>query len=152
MLGAQPLGFAGRMQRIGKQQEGIDQFGLVGGQHGGLAPAIGLPAEGDSARDDGAQGADSLAQPGTVGGGTSRRWRTCGTALAKRQVYGDVDIDSIAGPSEVVVIADGSTRPDFAAADLPRRAKPGAGRQSFQARERDWEWRPGQWQAQIVLD
>src|SRR5439155_14470421 len=28
-------------------------------------------------------------------------------ALAKRQVYGEVDIDSIAGPSEVVLIADG---------------------------------------------
>jgi histidinol dehydrogenase len=39
-------------------------------------------------------------------------------ALAKRHVYGEVDIDSIAGPSEVVVIADGSTHPDFAAADL----------------------------------
>ncbi len=32
-------------------------------------------------------------------------------ALAKRYVYGEVDIDSIAGPSEVVVIADSSTRP-----------------------------------------
>ena len=32
-------------------------------------------------------------------------------ALAKKYVYGDVDIDSIAGPSEVVVIADGSTSP-----------------------------------------
>ena len=28
-------------------------------------------------------------------------------ALAKRHVYGEVDIDSIAGPSEVVLIADG---------------------------------------------
>src|SRR4029078_2993207 len=33
-------------------------------------------------------------------------------ALAKRHVFGEVDIDSIAGPSEVVVIADASTRPD----------------------------------------
>ena len=31
-------------------------------------------------------------------------------ALAKRYVFGDVDIDSIAGPSEVVVIADDTTR------------------------------------------
>ncbi len=49
-------------------------------------------------------------------------------ALAKKHVYGDVDIDSIAGPSEVVVIADDTTRPDFTAADLLAQAEhaPGA--------------------------
>src|SRR5215212_3504034 len=49
-------------------------------------------------------------------------------ALAKRFVYGEVDIDSIAGPSEVVVIADESTRADFTAADLLAQAEhaPGA--------------------------
>lgn len=49
-------------------------------------------------------------------------------ALAKRHVFGEVDIDSIAGPSEVVVIADESTRPEFAAADLIAQAEhsPGA--------------------------
>jgi histidinol dehydrogenase len=49
-------------------------------------------------------------------------------ALAKRHVYGEVDIDSIAGPSEVVVVADGSTRVDFTAADLIAQAEhaPGA--------------------------
>lgn len=44
-------------------------------------------------------------------------------ALAKRHVYGEVDIDSIAGPSEVVVIADDSARPDFVAADLISQAE-----------------------------
>jgi histidinol dehydrogenase len=44
-------------------------------------------------------------------------------ALAKRYVFGEVDIDSIAGPSEVVVIADETTRPDFAAADLIAQAE-----------------------------
>ena len=39
-------------------------------------------------------------------------------ALAKKFVYGEVDIDSIAGPSEVVVIADENTRADFTAADM----------------------------------
>lgn len=39
-------------------------------------------------------------------------------ALAKKLVFGEVDIDSIAGPSEVVVIADEHTRADFAAADM----------------------------------
>ncbi|MBW8885309.1 MAG: histidinol dehydrogenase, partial [Planctomycetia bacterium] len=49
-------------------------------------------------------------------------------ALAKRHVFGEVDIDSIAGPSEVVVIADRSTRPEFAAADMLAQAEhaPGA--------------------------
>jgi histidinol dehydrogenase len=49
-------------------------------------------------------------------------------ALAKRHVYGEVDIDSIAGPSEVVVIVDGSTRADYTAYDLMAQAEhaPGA--------------------------
>ena len=49
-------------------------------------------------------------------------------ALAKKFVYGEVDIDSIAGPSEVVVIVDASTRPDYTAADLIAQAEhaPGA--------------------------
>lgn len=49
-------------------------------------------------------------------------------ALAKKHVYGEVDIDAIAGPSEVVVIADRTTRPDFTAADLLAQAEhaPGA--------------------------
>jgi len=49
-------------------------------------------------------------------------------ALAKRQVYGEVDIDSIAGPSEVVLIADWTADPRFVAADLISQAEhsPGA--------------------------
>lgn len=49
-------------------------------------------------------------------------------ALAKKFVYGEVDIDSIAGPSEVVVLADESTNPDFTAADMLAQAEhsPGA--------------------------
>src|SRR5262249_9412016 len=39
-------------------------------------------------------------------------------ALAKSQVYGEVGIDMMAGPSEVVVVADGGADPSFAAADL----------------------------------
>lgn len=50
-------------------------------------------------------------------------------ALAKRHVFGEVDIDSIAGPSEVVVLADESARPEFVAADLISQAEhsPGSG-------------------------
>jgi histidinol dehydrogenase len=49
-------------------------------------------------------------------------------ALAKRHVFGEVDIDSIAGPSEVVVIVDKSMRPEFTAMDLLAQAEhsPGA--------------------------
>lgn len=39
-------------------------------------------------------------------------------ALAKQAVFGQVDIDSIAGPSEIVVIADSSANPVYVAADL----------------------------------
>jgi histidinol dehydrogenase len=44
-------------------------------------------------------------------------------ALAKRRVFGDVGIDMVAGPSEVVVIADGAARPDWIAADLLAQAE-----------------------------
>jgi histidinol dehydrogenase len=49
-------------------------------------------------------------------------------ALAKKFVFGDVDIDSIAGPSEVVVIADETTDAAFTAADMLAQAEhsPGA--------------------------
>jgi len=38
--------------------------------------------------------------------------------LAKREVFGSVGVDGIAGPTEVLVIADANARPDFVAADL----------------------------------
>lgn len=44
-------------------------------------------------------------------------------AAAKKLVFGTVGIDSIAGPSEVVIIADGSARADFVAADLLAQAE-----------------------------
>ncbi|MFN0087246.1 MAG: histidinol dehydrogenase [Blastocatellia bacterium] len=44
-------------------------------------------------------------------------------AAAKKLVYGMVDIDSIAGPSEIVVIADETARADFVAADLLSQAE-----------------------------
>lgn len=44
-------------------------------------------------------------------------------ALAKKAVYGQVDIDSIAGPSEVLLIADESARAEYIAADLISQAE-----------------------------
>jgi histidinol dehydrogenase len=38
--------------------------------------------------------------------------------LAKKEVFGSVGVDGVAGPTEVVVIADAEARPDFVAADL----------------------------------
>jgi histidinol dehydrogenase len=48
-------------------------------------------------------------------------------ALAKREVAGTVGIDSFAGPSEVVVVADGSVPAAFVAADLLAQAEHGPG-------------------------
>lgn len=44
-------------------------------------------------------------------------------ALAKKAVYGHVSIDSVAGPSEILVLADDSANPRFVAADLLSQAE-----------------------------
>ncbi len=50
---------------------------------------------------------------------------------AKRQVFGTVGVDSLPGPSEVMVIADSTARPEFAAADLLAQAEHGSGREKI---------------------
>ncbi len=87
---------------------GIKEVYRVGGAQGVAALAYGV---------DGLQGVDKIVGPGNLF-----------VALAKRFVFGQVDIDSIAGPSEVVVIADSTADPRFAAADLLAQAEhsPGA--------------------------
>ncbi len=52
-------------------------------------------------------------------------------AAAKRHVFGTVGIDMIAGPSEVLIIADGDNDPDWLAADLLAQAEHDAGAQSI---------------------
>lgn len=52
-------------------------------------------------------------------------------AAAKRQVFGKVGIDMIAGPSEVLVIADNKNNPDWIAADLLAQAEHDAAAQSI---------------------
>ncbi|MBB6179852.1 histidinol dehydrogenase [Pseudorhizobium flavum] len=52
-------------------------------------------------------------------------------AAAKRQVFGQVGIDMIAGPSEVLIIADGDNDPDWIAADLLAQAEHDEGAQSI---------------------
>lgn len=87
---------------------GISEVYRVGGAQAVAALAYGV---------DGLPAVDKIVGPGNLF-----------VALAKKYVFGEVDIDSIAGPSEVVVIADESTRPDFAAADMLAQAEhaPGA--------------------------
>jgi histidinol dehydrogenase len=51
--------------------------------------------------------------------GPGNQW----VAAAKRLVYGQVDIDSVAGPSEVLIVADRTARPAWVAADLLAQAE-----------------------------
>jgi histidinol dehydrogenase len=51
--------------------------------------------------------------------GPGNQW----VAAAKRQVFGQVDIDSVAGPSEVLIIADEAANPRFVAADMLAQAE-----------------------------
>lgn len=62
------------------------------------------------------RGVDVIAGPGN-------RWVT----EAKRAVYGQVGIDSLAGPSELMVIADGDSDPEWVALDLCAQAEHGGG-------------------------
>jgi histidinol dehydrogenase len=55
---------------------------------------------------------DKIVGPGNI-------WVTC----AKRLVFGDVDIDGLAGPSEILVLADDAANPSFVAADLLSQAE-----------------------------
>ncbi|MHB8861954.1 MAG: histidinol dehydrogenase [Pirellulaceae bacterium] len=87
---------------------GIDEVYRMGGAQGVAALAYGLES---------LPAVDKIVGPGNLF-----------VALAKRWVYGQVDIDSIAGPSEIVIIADESTNPRFTASDLLAQAEhsPGA--------------------------
>ena len=82
---------------------GIDEVLRIGGAQAVAAMAYGI---------DGLRKVDKIVGPGNLF-----------VALAKKQVYGEVDIDAIAGPSEVVVVADDTARPDFIAADLLAQAE-----------------------------
>ena len=57
------------------------------------------------------------------------RQRRCGRA--KRRVFGTVGIDMIAGPSEILVVADGANDPDWIAVDLLSQAEHDAAAQSI---------------------
>lgn len=87
---------------------GVTEVYRVGGAQAVAALAYGV---------EGLERVDKIVGPGNLF-----------VALAKRRVFGEVDIDGIAGPSEVIVLADESARGDFVAADLIAQAEhsPGA--------------------------
>ena len=59
---------------------------------------------------------------------------------AKRQVFGTVGIDLLPGPSEVMVLSDGSTPPEYAAADLLAQAEHGSGKERIYLVAINQEW------------
>ena len=95
---------------------GIKEVYRVGGAQGVAALAYGLDSK--TSGDGGLEPVDKIVGPGNLF-----------VALAKKRVFGTVDIDSIAGPSEVIVLADETTQADFAAADMIAQAEhaPGSG-------------------------
>ncbi len=82
---------------------GVTEIWRVGGAHGVAALAYGagpiLPV-------------DKIVGPGNAY-----------VTAAKRRLYGVVGIDALAGPSEIVVVADGQNNPDWIAADLLSQAE-----------------------------
>ncbi|MCH2180215.1 MAG: histidinol dehydrogenase [Mariniblastus sp.] len=82
---------------------GIENVYRVGGAQAVAAMAFGV---------DGIPAVDKIVGPGNLF-----------VALAKKYVYGHVDIDSIAGPSEVLILADDTADPSFVAADLLAQAE-----------------------------
>jgi histidinol dehydrogenase len=86
---------------------GVDEFYRVGGAQAVAALAYGTGT---------IAAVDKIVGPGNA-------W----VQTAKRMVYGAVDIDKMAGPSEVLVIADGGARAEWVAADLIAQAEHGSG-------------------------
>lgn len=97
-------------------KEGIDPYILVAAAEAGVheiyrvggAQAVAALAYGT----DTMAPVDKICGPGNIY-----------VALAKREVYGVVDIDSIAGPSEIAVLADDTANPAYVAADLLSQAE-----------------------------
>lgn len=77
---------------------GVDRVFTVGGAQAVAALAYGTES---------IPGVDKIVGPGNIY-----------VATAKRQVFGQVGLDMIAGPSEILVICDGQTDPDWIAMDL----------------------------------
>lgn len=88
---------------VAAKEAGVDRVFKCGG-----AQAIGAMAYGTES----VPKVDKIVGPGNIF-----------VALAKKAVYGHVSIDSIAGPSEIMVIADETANPHYVAADLLSQAE-----------------------------
>ena len=88
---------------VAAKEAGVDKVYKAGG-----AQAVGALAYGTESIPK----VDKIVGPGNIY-----------VALAKKAVYGHVSIDSIAGPSEILVLADGTANPRYAAADLLSQAE-----------------------------
>ena len=96
----------------------LKELGITEVYHIGGAQAIGLLAYGakDAKGKTVVERVDKIVGPGNVF-----------AAIAKKEVFGVVDIDMVAGPSEVLVLCDNTCDPDFVAADLLSQAEHGSG-------------------------
>lgn len=88
---------------VAAREAGIDQVFRVGG-----AQAVGAMAYGTES----IPAVDKICGPGNVY-----------VSTAKRLVFGECDIDMFAGPSEILVIADSTAKPEYVAADLLSQAE-----------------------------
>jgi len=89
---------------------GVDEAYRIGGAQAIAALAYGTPS---------IRPVDKIVGPGNA-------W----VQAAKRMVYGVTDIDKMAGPSEVLVVADEEAHPEWVAADLIAQAEHGSGDES----------------------
>ncbi len=101
-----PPGANGRLPAavvVAAQEAGVKEIFKVGGAQAVAALAYGT---------DAIKPVDKIVGPGNIY-----------VALAKREVFGDVDIDMIAGPSEIAILADDTARASEVAADLLSQAE-----------------------------
>ena len=88
---------------VAARLSGVDEIYRVGGAHGVAAIAFGTES---------IPKVDKIVGPGNIY-----------VALAKKFLFGTVDIDMVAGPSEILVIADESANPEWVAVDLLSQAE-----------------------------
>lgn len=88
---------------VAAKEAGVDEIYKVGGAQAIAAMAFGTES---------VPKVDKIVSPGNIY-----------VALAKKAVFGYVSIDSIAGPSEIMVLADETANPRFVAADLLSQAE-----------------------------
>ncbi|PGY15327.1 histidinol dehydrogenase [Bacillus sp. AFS031507] len=88
---------------VAAKEAGVEEIYKVGGAQAIAALAYGTES---------IRSVDKITGPGNIF-----------VALAKREVFGDVDIDMIAGPSEIAILADETARADELAADLLSQAE-----------------------------